>query len=440
VQRTIDAAENTFSPSTELTGRGHTALRNSLFGVLSRTISGFSRTGVLLLIASRYGPAEFGNLALAISLAEIFRSFSEFGIDTIAIRYFSEPRRNRSEMLGEIVSAKLLTACCCYLISIAALMMLAHTREERSLGAIANLSLLTANLVGAFTSYFQSQLRMAAAFPAIALAYSGFIVVSVVAIHAQWPLYLIVGLIPAFEAVNCSLLWYRSGHTLQLRVKLKSSLALLRESLPLGLMSAMVVLYFRLDSIIIFRLLGNEALGLYAAGSRLVEPALMVPHAFSITLLAVLSNPRRHSVHGVVQSVLHSMWPAYLFIGAGVAGVLLYGGSVLQHFGPNYLPALPVLKILACALVARTANITLTAILNSRGMYSTLARITFGVLAVNVVLALWFVSKFGIRGAAWAALVTELFNLFAQISALEKKEHGRSGITIPAWDEDASGI
>ena len=63
---------------------------NSIFGVAARAVSGFSRAGILLLIASKYGPALFGKLALAISVMEIFRTFSEFGIDTIAIRRFAQ--------------------------------------------------------------------------------------------------------------------------------------------------------------------------------------------------------------------------------------------------------------------------------------------------------------------------------------------------------------
>ncbi len=90
----------------------------------------------------------------------------------------------------------------------------------------------------------------------------------------------------------------------------------LPRELPIGLMAAMVMLYFRLDNILIYKFVGSAALGLYAAGFRIVEPALMVPHAFSISLFTILSSRferrSRRAPHRASAS-LRAMWPAYLF-------------------------------------------------------------------------------------------------------------------------------
>ena len=123
-------------------------------------------------------------------------------------------------------------------------------------------------------------------------------------------------------------------------------------------MAAMVMLYFRLDNILIFKFVGSAALGLYAAGFRIVEPALMVPHAFSISLFTILAS-RGHektSRGQVLSAVMHTMWPAYLFI-LCAAGVLVLGGqTVLRHFGSGYLGAYPALRILSAVLFFRTAD------------------------------------------------------------------------------------
>jgi O-antigen/teichoic acid export membrane protein len=64
-------------------------------------------------------------------------------------------------------------------------------------------------------------------------------------------------------------------------------------------------------------------------------------------------------------------------------------------------------------LLVRTVNITLASILNSRGQYSVLAKVTATTLLSNAVLALLLIPKFGIEGAAWAAFGTELWNMAA---------------------------
>jgi len=399
----------------ELTKAGMT---NSAFGVASRATSGFCRAGILLLIASRYGPAVFGKLALAISMTEIFRIFSEFGIDTIAIRRFARGKpAQRPTLLAQIITSKLLTASVCYVISLVVMVAITRDRTTLLLGATAGLSLFSANLVGAFSSYYQSQLRMREAFPATLIAFSLYVVVGGLAIFTHSPLLLVVALLPLCEFVNFGLLKHRVREIPPIHFDFGATVSLFRESLPIGLMAAMVMLYFRLDNILIYKFVGSAALGLYAAGFRIVEPALMVPHAFSISLFTILSSrfesgsPRRH----IMQAIFHAMWPAYIFI-ICVAGVLFLGGQILlRHFGAGYLAAYPVLRILSIVLFFRTVNITLTSVLNSQGRYAAVAKITATTLLVNIIAAFLLIPPFGIQGAAWAAFLTELWNMIAQI-------------------------
>jgi Na+-driven multidrug efflux pump len=77
-----------------------------------------------------------------------------------------------------------------------------------------------------------------------------------------------------------------------------------------------------------------------------------------------------------------------------------------------------VLRILTVLLFVRTINVTLTALINSTGRYSALARIAVSNLVVNVVLVLILVRTFGVVGAAWAAFGTEFWNMCAQWGCL----------------------
>jgi O-antigen/teichoic acid export membrane protein len=390
---------------------------NSIFGVASRAVGGFSRAGILLLIASKYGPGLFGKLALAISVMEIFRTFSEFGIDTIAIRRFAhETEIQRAELLNRIITSKLVTATICYLISLAVTAVIANDRFTLVLGATASLSLFSANLVGALASYYQSQLRMAEAFPPALFAFVPYVALSAGAIFQHWPLPLVVCILPLCELLNFFLLKRKIHNVPPFRFDISATLSLFRESWPLGLMAAMVMLYFRLDNILIFKFVGSAALGLYAAAFRIVEPVLMVPHAFALSLFAILSarSFRRTSRREVLTAALHSMWPAYLFILCAACTLVLGGPWLLGHFNASYLGAYPALRVLSGVLFFRTVNITLTVILNSRARYSLLAKITATNLALNLVLAIVLIPRFGILGAAWAALGTELWNMIAQ--------------------------
>jgi len=98
--------------------------------------------------------------------------------------------------------------------------------------------------------------------------------------------------------------------------------------------------------------------------------------------------------------------------------VLVAARPLLQHFFPMYLQAYPILLILVLALVARSANMGLTSIFNSRGMYSTITRIAAINLCVNLILVLFLTIKYAALGAALAALLTEGVNTAIQLWCL----------------------
>ena len=393
-------------------------MRNSLFGTAARAVAGFARIGVFLAIASRYGPAQFGRVSLAITVMEIFRSFSECGLDTVALRNLSQ-LRNRSAcsaLLSRIVTLKLVAAALFYALALVVIKLLARDRSEIVLGAIASISLFSSNLVGAYISYHQSQLKMPAVFPCTIFAYGIYTIVAIGAIHSGSPLWLVLALLPMVEALYSRTLMIKADMLSELRCDFSGASSLIKESLPLGIMSATIFLYLRLDNMLIFKFLGSAALGLYAASVRIIEPTLMVPGAFSTTLLSVMSarGAERVGRRQLASIVWQTMWPAYAFTGCVTASLLLGGEHLLLLFGPAYLAAYQSLRILSFCLLVRTVNITVTALINARGDYYLLARITTVNLLINFGLVILLLPRYGLAGAAMGALGTECWNMAAQ--------------------------
>jgi O-antigen/teichoic acid export membrane protein len=377
----------------------------------------------LLTIAAHYGSGLFGQLTLAISVVEIFRTLSEFGIDTVTVASFSrESDQRRRDSLGAVLGTKICLAFIFYVIAAATIWPLAKSYTVMVFGAVSAISLLTVNIIGAFTSYLQSQLRMGTSCACTAAAWAIYLPICLYSIHIRAPLILVIALLPACEAANALLLYLFGATRPRIRFNLKYSLSLLRHSLPLGLMAAMTIICFRLDNILLFKISGAESLGVYSAAYRIVEPALMVPHAFGITLLAVLSAGSNkvfgRTLHAVV---MRSMWPAYIFVMLASAGLLIFAPTVLTKLAASYLAGTGALQVLAVTLIIRTCNITTSIILLSRGAYAALARITATNLVVNATAAFLLIMYFGVVGAAVAALVTECWNLAAQGYCLNKR-------------------
>lgn len=395
---------------------------NSASSVGMRAISGVARVGILLAIARIYGPESFGKLSLAIAIVEILRMFSDFGIDTVSIRRFTQTiPTQRAELLRWILGSKLLLAASFYGLAGGTLFLLARGTFEIYLGLIAGLSIFFSNLLGAFASYLQSFFSMSRILRTTVLSSAVSVIFASFAIHAKASLLIVIIALPLADALNLVLFCLTSELPLRLRFDFRQTLALLRESFPVGVTSALVILYFRLDTLFVFKFAGAVALGLYSACFRVIEPALMVPSCFSTTAYTLLSKraPVNQSMGRAIRTVLRTMWPAYAAIGFFAATALLGGKALLARFFPMYLQAYPILAVLSITLLVRSLNMGLTSIFHSRGMYLTVTRIAAINLGVNLVSVFWLVQKYGAFGAACAALLTESINTVIQGRVLE---------------------
>lgn len=400
---------------------GDPLFMNSASWVGARAISGFVRVGILLGVARAYGPAKFGQLSLALSMVEILRTFSEFGIDTISIRKFAQTApKERTQLLAGVVGAKLLIATCFYCVGAGALLLLTTDRAEVELGAIVGFSLFFAGVLGALSSYLQSSFSMSRILRTTLLTSGASVCFASMAILGRASLIVVIVALPLADGLNLLLLWHRLGTPLRVRFGIQETLSLLRQSLPVGLVAILVTLYFRLDNLFVFKFAGESALGLYALSYRIIEPALMVPSSFSTTTYTLLSNAEHQEVGArqVMRILVRTMWPAYAFIVAAAMVLLFAGKPLLARFFASYLGAYPILLVLVLALAVRTVNVTLTTVLNSRAKYSLLAKITAINLATNLLLVIVLVPGWGALGAAWAAFSTEVLNVLMQLRSV----------------------
>src|SRR5450759_695570 len=207
-ETSVSAAKNQDAATQEV--RDGSLFLNSASWVSARALSGLARTAILLAIARHYGPKDFGEIVLAISLTEIFRTISECGLDTIAIRRFRQsPESSKGTLLGAFVGTKMLLATVGYAVSILALFAIANTGREILLGAVAGLSLFSANVVGAFSSYFQSRFSMSQVLSTTVRSVILLIVFTAISVVCGWSIVVVIAGLPVAEGVNAALLWGR---------------------------------------------------------------------------------------------------------------------------------------------------------------------------------------------------------------------------------------
>lgn len=182
-----------------------------------------------------------------------------------------------------------------------------------------------------------------------------------------------------------------------------------REGGILGLLGVLDYAASRLDLLVLARLQGAVATGLYAPAVRVVE-YLALPRVGASGALVPFLAGRRAAPASLGKAYREARrW--YVLYGIAAAVALTAGAGRIVHLllGPPFLPAIPALQLLAWTLAADLAAGPYAEVILVRER--SLGRFVPGLAALaglNLILSLVLVPSFAQRGAAGAALATAL--------------------------------
>jgi O-antigen/teichoic acid export membrane protein len=184
-------------------------------------------------------------------------------------------------------------------------------------------------------------------------------------------------------------------------------------ALPFMLISAMYVVNARTSLLMLGALGAPTDAGLYQVASRgadfIAMVLLAVNTAFAPTLARLYAQGKQRQLeHAVARSTrtitLVSLPIALAFI--------VFGQFFLAIFGPEFAPARTTLIILSIGQLINAATGTVAMLLNMTGHERDTARVVGISAAVNVLLNLLLIPRFGLTGAAFAtALGTLCWNV-----------------------------
>jgi O-antigen/teichoic acid export membrane protein len=374
-----------------------------------------------MILAKTYGATYFGLYSLILIIIEIAKVFSDLGVDIVSIRKFAANSQNTHSILESILGLKLLAAAFGALLTLSLYAVFYRDSYGLVLLTIGCISIFTTLPLNAFISYYQTQLSMEKIINAHLIGYGCYLSFSILAILFKTSLFILIGIIPLSEGIILFLLLRRYQIQTPIRIKFDIPFirTLLKESIYVGIAGLAVVIYLRLDNVMISRLLDLKSVGQYAFAYRLIEPFSLLFTSFGISLYASLSALPIDTL--VYKRFSHAKKTLIGMLVIACVGILIYIFIVrplLQSFSVEYASSGDVLLVLSFVLFFRALNTQLTAILNSMEKFRIVSGITFINLVTSFVLNLVFISHYGIVGAAMAVVGTELVNSLLQASSL----------------------
>ncbi len=219
-------------------------------------------------------------------------------------------------------------------------------------------------------------------------------------------------IIDAIEAVvySISLLWFYKKDTLILPAinsyDLKLIKSLLKSSIPLALNSILVVLYFKIDQIMLANLLGYEQLGLYAAGSQISSMIGFVPMVLMTAIFPYLAEWMKSVDY---EKKVIDIYQLFLIIILLISVVVYFGIDlvVLTIFGNEFRASGDIVKIhlIGFLFVYMGAVSGSIIVIKDLVWLSTIRSISS--LLLNIILNFILIPDYGIFGAAWASVISQ---------------------------------
>jgi O-antigen/teichoic acid export membrane protein len=185
---------------------------------------------------------------------------------------------------------------------------------------------------------------------------------------------------------------------------------LLRESFPLALVSIFVIIYYKIDSVMLSYMKGDRHVGLYTVAYSLAFVGLFMAtsyHQATYPLLSKLYVTSREELRRVYRLSMKYLAIFGLPISAGM--VLLAPRLTVFIFGERYVDSTGALQILMAAFLLMVVNGFMGNTLIAAGSQRYLARIAGVGAFLNVGLNLLIIPRYGIAGAAATTVATELF-------------------------------
>ena len=179
------------------------------------------------------------------------------------------------------------------------------------------------------------------------------------------------------------------------------------------LAAAFVKIYSYTDSIILDKVLGEEAVGFYAVAYKLTYAFQFLPLAFIAALYPTMSA-QAHDKKQLKKTLMDSLW-YMIFMGAPIVfGIWSLAPEIIVAFySDQFLASILPLQVLVFVLIFIFLDFPLGSLLNATDRQATKTAIMGATMVINIVANLLLIPEYGVVGACVAGLISFVFMFVA---------------------------
>jgi O-antigen/teichoic acid export membrane protein len=395
-------------------------VKNSLWLFSAEGLSKLTALGIQIIAARYLGNEGFGIFGFAFVVTGVALDFIDNGLKVFLTRAVSQKPELIGAFLHNILALKLILTVFSVLLFSVAVTLLSLDQETLTVVAIIG----TALVINGYTEMYLGVFRALEKMPLVSklmvfqrVLFFGFGLYVLVTGHG------VVAFSNAFliSSIISFFLAHRQLKQPKSSWKKDLSRSLIRkfflDSLPVCGVVFFAYIYFFIDSVLLFLIIGKSETGLYFAAFKLIESLALLLASVRGALFPILS--RTYSKN---EDQFKRLWAEsaryLLLIGLPFsAGTAILAPQLIDAlYGQLYETAGPVLQIMAVPFFLLVFNEFITYLLLSANKTRCVLRIVIVAATFNMVCNFLVIPRWGMIGAAVTAGLTELllFGLFFQ--------------------------
>jgi O-antigen/teichoic acid export membrane protein len=363
------------------------------------------------IVVVRYlGPTQYGLLNYGLAIVVFCSVFAKLGLESIAIRELVVRAIAPEKLLGTVFYLKLWGGIVAAVIAVIVAYVVNGDMFIVLITGILALTLIfqatdvvdywfQSHVISKYVAWTRISATVAIAIIKIGLVALGASLIWFVAVTAVEAAIIAIGFMIAYLR--------KKGHIDRWVFDMTVARQLFRDAWPLILSAISVMIYMRIDQLMIGNMLGYDALGQYSVAVTLSEMWYFIPTiiAASVFPAIIQTKKRDETLYYARLQKLYDMM-TWLAIAIALPMTFLSGWIVETLYGAEYAQAGDVLMIYIWAGVFVFTGVASGKWLLTENLQRYSFYFTGGASIVNVVLNVFLIKYYGINGAAYATLIS----------------------------------
>ena len=387
-------------------------IKNTLITFTTRVFTAGAVIGITIIIARTVGPERQGIYSLAILLPTFLLMFGSFGINLASTFYLGKRKYPPKEVFGNNIILAILVSSLMVLVGLVIIFLFS---DSFFLGVNREYLILALFLVPLyiffnFISHILLGLQKIKKYNIVCLSQSFLFLslVSALLLGIHWGVKAaILAEILSFVIIGIVLFFFVKKETGGIVFKLNKNY--FKDNLSYGLKGYLggifYFLHHRVDLLLINFFINPMAVGFYYASARLAEGVWLLSNSTATVLFPRLASERNEKslkefTPIVCRNILFITFIVSIFL-------LIFGDQIIVLFySGNFLGSIKPFRILVIGALFVSGCQILNNDLGARGK-PILGTYIIGVsVALNIMLNIIWIPKYGIVGAAWATVVS----------------------------------